>query len=104
MEIGAYIIGIFIVLAVFLALAALVVTQWDNPEVHTFVMDQFRVIVCLPAAGLFAFLIIAIFQVAVGQMQFKAFGIEFAGAAGPVIIWILAFLAIARMIERLWKK
>jgi hypothetical protein len=98
----AFIIAIFIVLAFFVTIAILVITQWKNPDVRNFVMSQFPVIVCLPTAGLFAFLVIAIFQVGTGQIQFKAFGLEFSGAAGPVIMWVLAFLVIATMIRLLW--
>jgi hypothetical protein len=98
----ALIVGFLILLAFVSFLVYLVVTQWNDPGVHQFVTDHFRVIVCLPSAGLFAFVIVAIFQVSAGQIQFSAFGFQFSGAAGPVIMWILAFLAIGMMIKALW--
>jgi EamA domain-containing membrane protein RarD len=67
----AIIIGFIVLLAIVLALLALLYVGWDKENVRQFVMDQFKVIVCLPAAGLFAFLVVAIFQVSAGQIQFK---------------------------------
>ncbi len=97
------VIGSFIALAFVLALAALVITQWQNPEVHQLVMEQFRVIVALPAAGLFAFLVVTAFQVGAGPIDVEIFGFKFKGAGGPAIMWVIAFLASAMMIQVLWK-
>ena len=87
---------------VFGSLVALLYAGWDHPNVRQFTMEQFRVIVGLPTAGLFAFLVVAIFQVQAGNIVIKMFGVEFSGAGGPVIMWIFAFLAIATMIGTLW--
>ena len=84
------------------SLVALLYAGWDHPNVRQFTMEQFRVIVGLPTAGLFAFLVVAIFQVQAGNINIKMFGLEFSGAGGPVIMWIFAFLSIATMIGTLW--
>ncbi len=97
------VIGFVIILAFFVTLIALVVTEWNDEGVHKFVIEHFRVIVGLPAAGLFAFVIVAFFQVtATGQVEYKVLGLEFKGPGGPISMWILAFLAIAAAMYANW--
>jgi hypothetical protein len=88
------IVGFVILLCFVGALLALLWSGWYSPAVRQLVMDHFRVTVALPAAGLFAFLVVAIFQVAVGQIEFEVLGVKVAGAAGPIVMWVLCFLAI----------
>src|ERR1700692_2670751 len=90
----------FLILFIFVgALLALLFTGWNDEGVRAFVMRHFVVIVCFPAAGLFAFLVVAIFQVAAGEvgkpLELKIAGIVFTGSGGPITLWILAYLAIA---------
>ena len=97
------VIGAVVALAFLAALAGLVISEWNNPEVHQLVVDQFRVIVALPAAGLFAFLVISAFQVGAGPIEVDIFGLKFKGAGGPAIMWVIAFLACVMGIQLLWK-
>src|SRR5262245_31328231 len=99
------IIGCIILFLFVVVLLSLVLTGWGSDYVRQFVMDHFRVIVCLPTAGLFAFFIVAIFQImtrAEETVRYKVFGLEFEGPGGPITMWILAFLAIAIPIGMFW--
>jgi hypothetical protein len=52
------------------------------------------VIVGLPVAGVFLFLVVFPFKQTDGPIEFEALTLKFWGAAGPVILWVLCFLAI----------
>ena len=87
-----------------LALMRLLFGEWHNPNFRQLVVDYFRVIIGLPAAGVFSFLIVALFQSTVGAIRVEMIGFKFEGAAGPIVMWIMTFLAIVGAITMLWKK
>ena len=64
--------------------------------------QRFAAIVGLPAAGAVAFVIVMVFRQTAGPIEFEAAFIKFKGAAGPVILWTVCFLAIAGAIKMLW--
>jgi hypothetical protein len=67
-----------------------------------FVLQHYAVIVGLPVAGVFSFIVVYLFKQTSGPVEFEAFTLKFKGAAGPVILWILCFLAMAAAIKTLW--
>jgi hypothetical protein len=64
--------------------------------------DHFAATIGLPCAALAALLLVTILEMNAGRIQFKVFGFEFKGAAGPIVMWVLCFLAIAAAIKLLW--
>jgi hypothetical protein len=82
----------------------LIFQEWGNENVRKIVVDQIAVIMGLPMAGLFALLIVAVFQSTTGAVKFEATpAFKFEGAAGPIIFWVICFLAITTSIKMLWK-
>jgi hypothetical protein len=53
------------------------------------------------AAGL-AYLIVLLLPASYGRIEFKVAGVSFKGASGPVILWLLCFLAIVVAFKLLW--
>jgi hypothetical protein len=100
--IGTQIPAFIILGSVIIALLAFVIGQWNNKNARQIVMDHLRATVGLPVAGVFSFLIVALFQSAVGQIQFQALGFQFSGASGPIIMWVFCFLAISGALRMLW--
>jgi hypothetical protein len=80
---------------------AVVVTSYDDVQ-RELVLQHYVVIVGLPVAGVFSFIVVFLFKQTSGPVEFEAFTLKFRGAAGPVILWILCFLAIAAAIKVLW--
>ena len=66
------------------------------------VAQHFVAIVGLPAVGAASFVIVFLFRQTSGPVEFEAFTIKFKGAAGPVILWILCFLAMTSAIKMVW--
>ena len=96
------IIGVLILVLFIAGLLVLLFTGWNSPDVRSLVMDHFRTIVALPAAGIFALLIVSIFQVTSGNIEFEALGLKLKGAAGPILMWIIAYIVIVASVHLLW--
>jgi hypothetical protein len=96
------IIGLSILVVFVLALLVLVIAEWNSVDVREMVMRHFPAIVGLPAAGIFAFLIVSTFETTSGNIEFEALAIKFKGAAGPILMWVICYLAIVVSIHLLW--
>jgi hypothetical protein len=100
LEIFAY---VMLALAI-IGLVALAISNWQNEGFRTFVTNQFPAVVGLPAAGLFTFLIVALFESKAGQIKFEVIGFKFEGASGPIVMWVFTFLAIVIAIKLVWQR
>jgi hypothetical protein len=88
-------IAAFAILAIIVGvLLVFVIQQWNNKELHEIVAAHLQATVGLPVAGVFAFLLVALFRTTEGRIRFEVIGVKFDGAAGPIIMWVLCFLAI----------
>lgn len=57
----------------------------------------------LPIAAITSLTLVLLLEEVFGQIiEVKAIGFEFKGAAGPIILWILGFLAITIAIKSVW--
>jgi len=43
-----------------------------------------------------------VFRTTEGQIKFDALGFHFEGASGPIVMWVICFLAITLAIKVLW--
>lgn len=84
------------------ALLWLLGTEWYNASLRQFIVDHFPATIGIPAAYVFSFLIVAIFESTAGKVKFEVLALKFEGAAGPIVMWVLCFLAIASSIRFLW--
>jgi hypothetical protein len=75
---------------------------WRNSEWNRIIFEKFSVIIGLPCAAATAFLIIAMFRSTEGKIKFRGLGFSFEGASGPIVMWVLCFLAIASAMKMLW--
>lgn len=99
-------INIGIAILGFLAVGVLVIAVWWNrfdPVLTALVTRNFAAIIGLPFAFLAAFIVIALFRQSEGPIEFEAIGIKLSGAAGPIVLWVICFLAITGGIAMLWK-
>ena len=64
--------------------------------------QHFPVTMGIPSAMVGALVICTLFRTTEGQIKFGGFGFHFEGAAGPIVMWVLCFLAQIVAIRILW--
>jgi hypothetical protein len=74
-----------------------------SPQLVEFLKQHFPVTVGVPAAAGLSLLIILVVRETTGKLEFEALGFKFRGASGPVVLWVLCYLAITLSIKLLWK-
>lgn len=97
MEKVRHTINIIVAVVSLAAVALLLGLVWVNrfdPVVSDLVVRNFAAVVGLPFAFLAAFIIVALFRQAEGEIEFEAVGVKMKGAAGQIVLWIMTFLAI----------
>jgi hypothetical protein len=98
----AQIVAVAILLIIVMVWAVFVIQRWNDKEARDIVTTHLQATVGLPVAGIFAYLLVALFRTTEGRIRFEVIGFKFDGAAGPIIMWVLCFLAIAVSIRMLW--
>ena len=73
-----------------------------NSFKERFLIDHFIAIFGLPGAAAASFIIVTLFRQGEEPIRIKGLGFEIQGAAGPVVLWVLCFLAICGGIKLLW--
>jgi hypothetical protein len=98
----------FVIGACVLTLALAFIVVWigiKNPSYFIVTVRHFRAVVGLLLAGVAALFIVTVCKVVTGEeLSFSALGFKFEGASGPVVLWVLCFLAITLAIFTLWDK
>ena len=74
-----------------------------SPELVEFLKDHAQVTFCLPIAAVVSLLLILVLRETTGKLEFEALGFKFRGASGPVVLWVLCYLAITLSIKLLWQ-
>ncbi|MEW6992301.1 hypothetical protein AADZ91_16655 [Colwelliaceae bacterium 6441] len=65
-------------------------------------LTHFPSLVGLPAAAIASIFIVLVLRTIAGPLNFKAMGVEFSGASGPTILWVICFLSITLAIKLTW--
>jgi hypothetical protein len=86
---GAFVIGV-------------AVTMTFDPRLFELALKQLPATFGLPLAALASLAIVICLRTTNGPIEFEVIGFKFKGASGPIIMWVLCFLAIAAAIKLLW--
>ena len=79
--------------------------QWFiglNPRLFDQIVDHYAVFLTIPCAGFAALILVVILDQTYGNIKFSIFQINFEGASGPIVFWILVYLSIILSIKMLW--
>jgi hypothetical protein len=87
-------------IAALIEISSIAVSERDL--IGSLLRDHIRAIVGLPMAAAVAFCLVTILEATSGNIEFKALGFEFKGASGPIVLWVLSFLAIVGALRILW--
>ena len=71
-------------------------------RVFEIVLDHYAATMGIPCAGLAALCLVVFLKSTSGPIEFELIGMKFRGASGPIIMWILCFLAMVAAIHLLW--
>lgn len=67
------------------------------------IKNHFAALMCVPMAALMAMCVVILLRYAAGPIKIKMpAGLELEGAAGPVVLWVVCFLAIVSAIKLVW--
>jgi len=99
-SIAPYVVGT-IALACYLAFIALSF-WWDDGWIVDLLQEHYVFFVGLPFAGLVAYFLVGTLENTRGRIEFEAIGLKFKGASGPIIMWVVVFLAINIAIRMTW--
>ena len=110
--------GVMLVFLTVLALFALVFREaiataidqtdaWISAEdgrelTRSVLRDHFAAVVGLPLAAVLSLILVGSLRISGGPIEFEIGSVKVRGAAGPVTLWVLCFLAIAVAIKLLW--
>jgi len=91
--------------ALFLGVTSLIVFFWTMPNagvLNSVISKHFLAVTGIPLSAIAATVVISMFRVTAGRIEFKALGFQFRGASGPVVLWIFCFLAFVSALRILW--
>jgi magnesium-transporting ATPase (P-type) len=63
---------------------------------------HFAVTVSMPFAAVVALFIVLLLRYSTGPINIQAPGFKFQGASGPILLWVICFLALVASIKTLW--
>lgn len=66
------------------------------------IQQNFAATVVMAFAALVALFVVLLLQYSAGDIEFEVPGFKFRGASGPVVLWVVCFLAIIAGIKVLW--
>ena len=98
----AFIAAVIAVVLGFLAAIAVWVANFRSPWQIEILKRHYAAIVGLPSAAAGSFILITIFRQFTGEIEVDVPGFALKGAAGPLIFWVVCFLAIAWAIKTIW--
>lgn len=84
------------IVLVFLVLWASVIGPGDP-----IITNHFTVVIGLPMAAVGAFILVSVLRQQHGPVEFEGLGFKLKGGSGPIILWVICFLAIAGAIKLL---
>jgi hypothetical protein len=98
-----------IIMAAFVAISSAAIYVWflyttsdDVSAWREVEFKHFPATIGLPISAVGAFLVVSLFRTTQGTIRIRVMSITFEGASGPIIMWVLCFLAMALAIKLLW--
>jgi hypothetical protein len=75
---------------------------WRGGWISDLFQKHYVFFVGLPFAGFIAYFVVGTLENVRGQIEFEVLGLKFKGASGPIIMWVVVFLAIVVAIRLVW--
>ena len=75
---------------------------WTGGWILTLFRDHYAFFVGLPLAALAAHFLVGTLENTRGRIEFELAGVKFKGASGPIVMWVLVYLAIVVSFALAW--
>jgi len=79
-----------------------VVVVADRGFFDRLVLEHVVTTIGLPCVAIASLILVLILRTVSGNIELKILGVEFKGASGPILMWILCFLALTLAISKTW--
>ncbi|MEK0338575.1 MAG: hypothetical protein QQN41_14195, partial [Nitrosopumilus sp.] len=70
--------------------------------IMSIITNHMTVMLSLPIAGVTSLIIVLFLGTVSGEIKFKILGMDFKGASGPIVMWVLCYLAIILSLKLMW--
>jgi len=74
----------------------------NNKAFSSLLLAEVRPIIGIPLAAVSSFCVVWVLQATSGRIEFEIGPLKFRGASGPVVLWVLGFMALVTAIRLLW--
>jgi hypothetical protein len=91
-----------VAIAAMLVIAVIGLSVSGDVVYASIVVTHYPVTFGLPMAAIAALVLVFLLEYARGPVEFEVPGFKFKGAAGPLVMWVIVYLAIASSIAFLW--
>lgn len=91
-----------VALVCYLAFVGLVTFYWKSGWILVLFRAHYVFFVGLPFAGLLAYFLVGTLENTRGKIEFDFVGLKFNGASGPIIMWVIVFLALVVGMRVIW--
>ena len=86
-----------------LTLFAIVVSSDDyRSRLVSLIFTQAPAAIGVPFCGAIAMFVVLMLRTTQGPIEFEAIGFKFRGASGPIVMWVICFLAAIAATRLLW--
>ena len=66
--------------------------------------SHYAATIAVPLSGVSALCVVLALKATTGPIEFEAFGFKFRGASGPLVFWLICFIAMIWAVWLLWKR
>jgi hypothetical protein len=87
-----------------LVVSLVMLSATQNVVYNSISIKHFPVTIGLPLAALASLALVFLLEYARGPVEFEMPGFKFKGAAGPLVMWVMVYLAMAATFGFLWDK
>lgn len=87
---------------IFIFFGYFIYNVWSNGWIVQILQNHYAATVSLPMAAIASAWIVFLFRFSTGPIEFSALGLTFKGASGPIVFWVLCFLAFIIGLKVLW--
>lgn len=97
------VIVLLLLISLLVSSLSILALLYQSGDLLLLAKENARAMIGIPWAGGAAFIVVLVLRTSFGEIDFKFLGMSFAGASGPIVMWVLCFLVEVYAIQLLWE-